>query len=118
MKHARRNHLAYGAFLLHRLSGLGLAVFLPLHFFVLGLALEKGAAFHDAIAWSAAWPVKAAEFGLVILLALHLLGGLRLLVLELWPSGAGFWAKQRALIITAFGLSLTAGLAFALSAGT
>ena len=31
------------AFLLHRLSGVALAVFLPFHFLVLGLAVERAA---------------------------------------------------------------------------
>ena len=39
MKPHRRQPL-YLAFLLHRLSGLGLALFLPFHFYVLGLALQ------------------------------------------------------------------------------
>ena len=36
---ARARHPAYWAFLMHRLSGLALAVFLPLHFWALGQAL-------------------------------------------------------------------------------
>ena len=36
---AHRKQPLYLAFLLHRLSGLGLALFLPFHFYVLGLAL-------------------------------------------------------------------------------
>ncbi len=39
-----RNHPAWWAFLVHRLSGLALAVFLPLHFWVLGQALHGEAA--------------------------------------------------------------------------
>ncbi|HBO82920.1 MAG TPA: succinate dehydrogenase, partial [Cupriavidus sp.] len=36
-----RNHRAYWAFLGHRLSGLALGIFLPAHFYVLGLALDQ-----------------------------------------------------------------------------
>jgi len=35
-----RNHPAYWAFLVHRISGLALALFLPAHFLALGTALE------------------------------------------------------------------------------
>jgi fumarate reductase subunit D len=77
-----RGQPLYLAFVLHRLSGLGLALFLPFHFYVLGLALEGNAAFDRALHWTAAPIFKVAEFGLVFLLALHFFGGLRLLALE------------------------------------
>lgn len=84
MKAHRRQPL-YLAFLLHRLSGLGLAVFLPFHFYVLGLALDGDAALDGFLHWSRHPLVKLAEFGLVFLLALHFFGGLRLLALEFLP---------------------------------
>lgn len=84
MKSHRRQPL-YLAFLLHRLSGLGLALFLPFHFYVLGLALQSEAALDGFLHWSEAPLVKFAETGLVFLLAVHLFGGLRLLALENMP---------------------------------
>ncbi len=83
-----RNHRAWWAFLGHRLSGLALAGFLPVHFLVMGLALEA-AALDRFLVWTDLGVVKLAEWGLVVLLALHLMFGLRLLVLELrpWPAG-------------------------------
>lgn len=84
MKPHRRQPL-YLAFLLHRLSGLGLALFLPLHFYLLGSALSGEAAFDAALSWTEGPLVKFAEFGLVFLLALHFFGGLRLLALENLP---------------------------------
>ena len=84
MKPHRRQPL-YLAFLLHRLSGLGLALFLPFHFYVLALALEGEAELNRFLHWSDAPLVKLAESGLVFLLAIHLFGGLRLLALENMP---------------------------------
>ena len=83
-----RNHRAYWAFLGHRLSGLALALFLPFHFLVLGLAVEA-AALDEFLAWTDLGIVKLAEWGLVVLLAVHMFFGLRLLVLEFrpWPAG-------------------------------
>ena len=83
-----RNHKAYWAFLGHRLSGLALAAFLPFHFLALGLAVED-AALDAFLVWTDSVLVKLAEWGLVTLLSLHLLFGLRLLALELlpWPGG-------------------------------
>ena len=88
MKAHRRQPL-YLAFLLHRLSGLGLALFLPFHFYVLGLALEGSQRLDGFLHWSEQSLVKFAEFGLVFLLAVHFFGGLRLLALEFLP-----WSNQ------------------------
>ena len=98
---------AWWAFLLHRLSGVALAVFLPFHFLVLGLAVEQ-AALDDVLDWTENPWVKLAETGLVVLLALHLTGGLRLLLLEFGP-----WSdRQQSRIAVAGGLALLAGFGF------
>jgi len=73
------------AFAVHRISGLGLAIFLPFHFYLLGLALDDAETMDGLLLWSDYAVVKLAEFGLVFLLALHLFGGLRLLALEFLP---------------------------------
>ncbi len=107
-----RNHPAYWAFLLHRLSGVVLALFLPVHFLVLGTAVEA-AALDALLSWTEAPLVKLAESGLVVLLAVHLTGGLRLLALEFLP-----WSdRQKGLIALAISLGLAAGGLFLLSAG-
>jgi fumarate reductase subunit D len=80
-----RNHPSYWAFLGHRLSGLALAVFLPIHFLLLGTALKGSAALDGALAFTVHPLVKIAEWGLVVLLALHLFFGLRVLALEFLP---------------------------------
>jgi len=70
------------AAMIHRLSGLALAIFLPIHFFVLGLSFHGGARLDQFLRWSDQPLVKFAEGGLVFLLTVHLLGGLRVLVIE------------------------------------
>jgi fumarate reductase subunit D len=82
---AHRRQPLYLAFLLHRVSGLGLALFLPFHFYVLGLSLQGSEELDSFLHWSQMPMVKFAEGGLVFLLAVHLLGGLRLLALENLP---------------------------------
>lgn len=106
-----RKDKAYLAFLGHRLSGLALAVFLPLHFLVLALALENGGEL-DAFLTFAELPfVKVAEWGLVVLLCLHLLFGLRLLAMELHPWRSR-QADRRGWILPSLLLSLIVGGAF------
>lgn len=70
------------AAMIHRLSGLALAIFLPIHFFVLGLSFHGGAKLDTFLRWSDQPLVKFAEGGLVFLLTIYLLGGLRVLVIE------------------------------------
>ena len=74
---------------MHRLSGLALAIFLPFHFLALGLAIDGDARLDSFLRWTDQPLVKLAEGGLVFLLAVHLLGGLRVLVIEnfAWRDG-------------------------------
>ncbi|MGB6569459.1 MAG: succinate dehydrogenase, cytochrome b subunit, partial [Xanthobacteraceae bacterium] len=55
---------------------------LPIHFFVLGLSFHGGAKLDTFLRWSDQPLVKFAEGGLVFLLTVHLLGGLRVLIIE------------------------------------
>jgi fumarate reductase subunit D len=77
-----RNHKSYVASMGHRLSGLALALFLPFHFLLLGNALNGAAGLDAALVYTDNPLVKFAEWGLIMLLALHLFFGVRVLVLE------------------------------------
>ncbi len=77
------------AAMVHRVSGVLLAAFLPLHFLVLGLAIEGEAQLDGFLQWTKTPLVKFAETGLVLLLAIHLLGGIRVLVIENMPWREG-----------------------------
>jgi fumarate reductase subunit D len=106
--HSHRNQPLWWAFALHRASGLALVLFLPLHFLVLGSAIQGEAALDGVLTWTESGPVKLAEMGLVFLLAVHLLGGLRLLALEFLPWRDG----QATLAAIAGGLSAVVAFAF------
>lgn len=106
-----RAHPAYWAFLMHRLSGLGLAAFLPLHFWALGQALKGAAALDGFLHLADQAFFKFAEWGLVILLALHMMGGVRLLLIE-FGSASGL---RKNWIAGAAGFAAAAGMAFALA---
>lgn len=108
---AHRNHAHYWAFILHRISGLALALFLPAHFYVLGLAIEGAAAMDGFLSWTNAPLMKAAETVLVILLAAHLTGGLRLLALEF----IGTRESSKAAVAIGAGIAVAVGLVFLLN---
>ncbi|KAB2914137.1 MAG: succinate dehydrogenase, cytochrome b subunit [Hyphomicrobiaceae bacterium] len=82
---SHRRDALWLAFLVHRISGLALACFLPLHFLALGLAIRGEATLDGFLKWTANPLVKLAETGLVFLLAVHMLGGMRVLVIENMP---------------------------------
>jgi fumarate reductase subunit D len=106
-----RNHPAYWAFIVHRASGVLLALFLPAHFWVLGEALRGAARLDTLLRWTDQPLVKAGETLLVVLLSAHLAGGLRLLMLEFlaWRD----W--QKSLLAAAAAVTLAAGVAFLLN---
>jgi fumarate reductase subunit D len=78
----RRGSALWIAAMVHRMSGLALAIFLPVHFFVLGLSFHGGARLDAFLRWTDQPLVQLAEGGLIFLLTVHLLGGLRVLVIE------------------------------------
>ena len=91
-----RNHPAYWAFIVHRVSGIALAAFLPVHFWALAQALRGEAALDAFLRLADAPLAKFAEWGLVI---------------EFLP-----WSGLRKDWIAAtVGISIASGLAFALA---
>lgn len=108
-----RSHTAFIAFVIHRLSGVALTLFLPLHFFALSQALQGAAALDGFLAWADRPLLKFAEAGLVISLSAHLGTGVRLLVLEFAP-----WRDwQKSLFAAAAAVCLTFTLFFLLRLG-
>lgn len=80
-----RRRASQWAILGHRVSGLALAAFVPVHFLVLGLALEGADPLDGVLAFGdLAW-VKLAEWVLLFMLGLHLAFGVRVLVIEYRP---------------------------------
>jgi fumarate reductase subunit D len=111
MIRASHRQPGFVAALLHRLSGLALALFLPIHFLALGLAL-KGAAPLDAFLAVTRHPVaRFAEGTLVVALATHLALGLRVLAIEFLP-----WRDRTvATVSTCLGAAVLVGLLFLLN---
>ena len=109
---AHRAHPLWLAHALHRLSGLGLALFLPAHFWVLSRAVTAPETLDGFLRLTEAPLVKLAEFGLVFLLAVHAFGGLRLLALEMLPWSA----RQKSLAALAAALALFVAGVFLLQA--
>lgn len=105
-----QKHSLRFAYMIHRISGLLLALFLPAHFYVLGLALSGKVQLDNFLSWTDHPLVKSSELALVFLLAVHFFGGLRLLALEFLP-----WRpKQKQYAATAIAASFFIAMIFLL----
>lgn len=111
----RASHKQRGfiAAMLHRLSGIALAIFLPLHFLALGTALNGANALDSFLTLTRNPLIEAAEFGLVAALALHMTLGLRVLAIEFLD----FREKTAAIVSVCAAAACAAGLAFVLNIG-
>lgn len=107
-----RAHPLWFAYIVHRLSGLGLALFLPLHFWVLAMAMTNPSKLDGFLRMTDSTVIKLAEFVLVFLLAVHMFGGLRLMAMEWLP-----WThSQKTLAASAVALSFLIAILFFLQA--
>ena len=101
------------AALLHRLAGIALAVFLPIHFLALATALN-GADALDAFLKVTAHPLlKFSEGAIVVALALHMALGLRVLAVEFLPVRE----RTRVAVSLCLAAGFAVGLLFLLNAG-
>ncbi|MDC1482307.1 succinate dehydrogenase, cytochrome b556 subunit [Ascidiaceihabitans sp.] len=112
MKKTHRGHPLWFSYALHRASGLGLAVFLPFHFYILSMALTQPERLDYFLHFAENPLVKVAEFGLVFGLAIHMFGGLRVLAMEWLP-----WSdNQKTLAAAALAVSFLISVTFFLKA--
>jgi fumarate reductase subunit D len=109
----RNSHLKPGflAAMLHRLSGIALAVFLPMHFIALGMALGGADSLQSFLGVTHTIFVRIAEWGLVTALGLHMALGLRVLAIEF------FAVRERSAVVVSscVACSVTVGLLFLLN---
>jgi fumarate reductase subunit D len=109
MMRASHQQPGFLAALLHRLAGIALAIFLPVHFWALSAALN-GADFLDKFLKVTNTPlIKFAEGGIVVALTLHMALGLRVLAIEFLPMHE----RTRVAISICLAVGFAVGLAFA-----
>lgn len=106
-------HLKPGfvAAIVHRLSGVALAIFLPMHFIALGTALGGADSLQSFLNLTHSWFVRVAEWGLVSALAVHMALGLRILAIE-WLA-----LRERSAVVVSSCVAASAaiGILFALN---
>jgi succinate dehydrogenase subunit D len=113
MIRAAHRQPGFVAALLHRLSGLALAIFLPLHFLALATALNGADALDAFLKVTRKPPVAFLEFGIVVALAIHMTLGLRVLAIEFLD----FREKTIAVLSVCVAAVFAVGLIFILNLG-
>ena len=113
MIRASHKQRGYVAAMLHRLSGIALAIFLPLHFLALATALNGAKALDSFLALTRQPLVGLAEWGIVVALALHMTLGLRVLAIEFFD----FREKTLAALSVCLAAVFAVGLVFVAQRG-
>jgi fumarate reductase subunit D len=113
MMRAAHRQRGFVAAMLHRLSGIALAVFLPLHFLALGTALKGADALDSFLALTRQPVVAFFEWGIVVTLAIHTTLGLRVLAVEFFDFHEKTLAALSACVAAVFAI----GLIFMLNLG-
>jgi fumarate reductase subunit D len=101
------------AALAHRLSGITLAIFLPIHFMALALALNGADALDKFLIVTTNPLVKLSELVIVLALATHMMLGLRVLAIEFLD----FRDRTLTALSTCIVLVLGVGFLFLLNTG-
>ena len=101
---AHRQH-GFVAAMLHRLSGIALAVFLPLHFLALATVLNGADALDSFFALTRQPLVAFFEWGIVVTLAIHTLG-LRVLAVEFFDFHEKTLAALSVCVAAVFAIGL------------
>src|SRR5687768_2917114 len=112
MRGSPRTQPGFVAALLHRLSGIALAIFVPFHFIALATVLNGADALDTFLSLTGDPLLKLLETGLVTALALHMALGLRILAIEF----LGIRERTGAAVSACIGVGVAFGLGFLLNA--
>ncbi len=91
------------AWMLHRVTGLGVMLFLILHIFDIFLMAAGEEVFEDFLTLYTAAPFRFLEAGLIFAVIYHALNGARVIVVDFWPQTGRFqkvfWRVQLTLAV-------------------
>jgi succinate dehydrogenase / fumarate reductase cytochrome b subunit len=81
------------AWILHRVTGAGVVLFLLLHISDITLIGWGPAWFNKLLFIYRAWPFRVMEVFLLAAVLFHALNGIRIILIDFWPAAAGFQKK-------------------------
>jgi succinate dehydrogenase / fumarate reductase, cytochrome b subunit len=89
---AYRRHSGSWAYVLHRITGIGLTVYLFVHIWALSSLAHGRAAFQEEMRTFSTMPFKIAEWALGLLVMFHAFNGIRIAIVDL-SEGARYHKK-------------------------
>ena len=105
---AYRRHSGSWAFLLHRITGVGLTAYLFMHIFALS-SLSKGrAAFAEEMKTFSTPPFKVAEWLLGLLVMFHAFNGIRIAIVDF--SDGAHYQKKLLSAVYVVGIAIVIGM--------
>jgi succinate dehydrogenase cytochrome b subunit len=105
---AYRRHSGSYAFILHRISGIGLTIYLFIHILALSSLTKGKAAFMAEMKTFTTLPFKVAEWALGLLVMFHAFNGIRIAVVDL-GNGARY-QKQLLTAVYVVGVAVVLGM--------
>jgi succinate dehydrogenase / fumarate reductase, cytochrome b subunit len=97
------------SWLFHRMSGLGILLFLLLHIVDITLLNFGPKVYNDAVSIFSDWYIRVATLFLVAALFYHAYNGVRIILVDFWPGGARF---QGTMFYTVLALTIVSVVAF------
>lgn len=74
------------SWLLHRVTGLGVLLFLLIHIVDITLIGFGSKVYNDSIAVFSAWPVRILSLALIGSVLYHAFNGVRIILIDFWPA--------------------------------
>lgn len=105
-----RGREGHYAFILHRVAGLGVLLFLVLHVFDIFLMAFGEDAFNDFLALYTHPVARLMEVALIFGVAYHAFNGLRIIIIDFWPRTTVYSRQMwRLVMVVSLGLTAVAG---------
>ena len=98
-----RGQSGHWSWLLHRITGLGVLLFLLVHIVDITLIGFGPKVYNDSIAIFSLPFVRVVSLALIASVLYHAFNGVRIIIVDFWPNGYNY---QRALFYTALALSI------------
>lgn len=98
------------SWLLHRVTGLGVLLFLLIHIVDITLIGFGRTVYNDSIAVFSAWPVRLLSLALIGSVMYHSFNGVRIILIDFWPAA---YRYQRAMFYLVLLLTIASFLPMA-----
>ena len=89
------------SWLLHRIAGLGILVFLLVHIVDISLLNFGPDVYNEGIALFGTWPIRVISLALIAGVFYHSFNGIRIMLIDFWPKGARYQGVMFALVMVA-----------------